>query len=421
MTKSLVVCGGCGNNGAIRRYFIHEKFIKTFAQASLAFAFSIGGMFSGRIVSSLSHLFIKFPWVIVLYPSVLTLRGDIGGVLSGKLSTMLHTGQVKPSFSGNTVDFYSLIKAILMLIFIDSLGMSVFTLIINFLAGYASFQDVVYFLLIPLMTCLLATFFSMPITMATAFASFKRGLDPDIIVYPVIAIISDVIVALCYLFTINFVISLGSLSIRILAISLSLIFVFLFLLSRNDFSFDIYISTLREASPTILLTSLGGVLAGTVLASLRYTLELRPEILVVYPVLLNALGGFGSIIGSITTTRLALGYISSSLSSIRYILFEILTIELASLLMHIVYGLSGFLLCLLTEISASLFILVVLCMFFGLVGPMFMSLISFSIGVIAFNRGWDPDNLVIPLVSSCADIIGTILVALIVSVIYFSI
>lgn len=372
-------------------------------------------------MSSLSHLFIELPWVIVLYPSVLTLRGDIGGVLSGKLSTMLHTGQVKPNFSDNTLDFYSLIKAILMLIFIDSLGMSIFTLIINLLVGYASFHDAVFFLLIPLMTCLLATFFSMPITMVTAFVSFNRGLDPDIIVYPVVAIISDVIVALCYLFTVNIVVSLGSLSIRVLAVSLLLVFSVLFLLSRSDFSLDIYVSTLREASPTILITSLGGVLAGTVLAGLRYTLESRPEILVVYPILLNALGGFGSIVGSITTTRLALGYISSSLSSIRHIFSEILTIELASLLMHVVYGLSVFLLCLLTEIAASLSVLMVLCVFFGFVGPMFMSLISFSISVVAFNRGWDPDNLVIPLVSSCADIIGTVLIALIVSVIYFSI
>lgn len=361
------------------------------------------------------------PWVIVLYPSVLSLRGDIGGVLSGKLSTMLHTGQVKPSFSSNTVDFYSLVKAILMLIFVDSLGMSVFTLIINLLVGYASFHDVVYFMLIPLSTCLLATFFSMPITMITAFASFNRGFDPDIIVYPVVAIISDVIVALCYLFTVNIVISLGSLSMRILAVFLLLTFIVLLIFSRNDFSLNIYVSTLREASPTLLLTSLGGVLSGTVLAGLRYTLELKPEILVVYPVLLNALGGFGSMIGSITTTRLALGYISSKFSSIRFLLSEIFTIELSSLLMHVIYALSGYLLCLLTDISASLFILIVLCVFFGIFGPVFMSLISFSIGVVAFNRGWDPDNLVIPLVSSCADIIGTILIALMVSVIYFSI
>ncbi|HID15344.1 MAG TPA: hypothetical protein EYP16_00875 [Candidatus Atribacteria bacterium] len=244
----------------------------------MAFAFSIGGMFSGRIVSTLSHLFIQMPWVIVLYPSVLSLRGDIGGVLSGKLSTMLHTGQVKPSFSSNTVDFYSLVKAILMLIFVDTLGMSVFTLIINLLVGYASFHDVVYFMLIPLSTCLLATFFSMPITMITAFASFNRGFDPDIIVYPVVAIISDVIVALCYLFTVNIVISLGSLSMRILAVFLLLTFIVLLIFSRNDFSLNIYVSTLREASPTLLLTSLGGVLSGTVLAGLRYTLELKPEI-----------------------------------------------------------------------------------------------------------------------------------------------
>ncbi|NIR48321.1 MAG: hypothetical protein GWN55_04245, partial [Phycisphaerae bacterium] len=42
-----------------------------------------------------------------------------------------------------------------------------------------------------------------PITIAVSFLSFRRGLDPDIIVYPVISTVADVLVTLCYILQLN--------------------------------------------------------------------------------------------------------------------------------------------------------------------------------------------------------------------------
>ena len=371
-------------------------------------------MFSGRIISSFSHLFVAIPWIIALYPSILTLRGDISGVLSGKLGTMIHTGQIKVSFMKNTSEFYALLRAIFMLTFIDSIGMGILTFIVNLPAGHASAADLPYFIVAPLASCALATIISMPITIFTAFLSFKRGLDPDIIVYPVVAIISDVLVAACYAVTVQFTLNHYPASIIVIAAFALIALSTLIYFSRQDLKLRVYASTIREASPVILLTSFGGVIGGVILASFKYALEARPEIIVVYPVLLNALGGFGSMVGSTTTTKLALGLIMPRLSSFREVALDVVGMQISSLLLHLIYGLSSYALCVATGIPASLPSLIILCLLVSLLGSALISVLSFAIGVIAYNKGWDPDNLVIPLESSIADILGTTIIVLVV-------
>ncbi|RLE52032.1 MAG: hypothetical protein DRJ20_00955 [Candidatus Methanomethylicota archaeon] len=401
----------------MRLYTKRQRFWRTFTQSAIALAFSIGGMFSGRIISSFSHLFIALPWIIALYPSILTLRGDISGVLSGKLGTMIHTGQVNVSFTKNTPDFYALLRAIFMLTFIDSIGMGIFTFVVNLPAGHASARDLPYFIVAPLASCLLATMISMPITISTAFLSFKKGLDPDIIVYPVVATISDILVAACYAVTVHLTLAYYPASIIAIASPSLALFLILLYFSRHDFKLRVYASTLKEASPTILLTSFGGVIDGVILASFKYVLEARPEIIVVYPVLLNALGGFGSMVGSSTTTRLALGLIPPNLSSFKDITLDVASMQFASLMLHIVFGLSSYALCAATGIPVKLLSLISLCLLVGLLGSMAISALSFAIGVFAYKKGWDPDNFVIPLVSSVADILGTVLIVLFIDVV----
>ncbi|MCS7365471.1 MAG: magnesium transporter, partial [archaeon GB-1867-035] len=235
----------------MKRWVFLDYINKAFIEVAVALIFSMGGILSGRVFAVSSYFFVEQPWIIALYPSILSVRGDVSGILSGKLGTMLHTGRIRPKFINNTDDFYSLLKAIFMVTFIDAISMGNLTFIISFLVGYTSLNDYPYFLIIPATTCTMATAFSMPLTIFTAFSSFRRGLDPDIIVYPIVAVLNDFLVSSSYVMVIMFTLHLGSYSLNLLACLLSTILLLLLTLSKKNFTSHVYTSTLREATPTV--------------------------------------------------------------------------------------------------------------------------------------------------------------------------
>jgi cation transporter-like permease len=73
-----------------------------FSQSLLALAFNVGGVLSGRLAVIFTPIFMTYPWILAIFPLVLTVKGDVSGVLSGKVGTMLHTGEIRPQLKGNT-------------------------------------------------------------------------------------------------------------------------------------------------------------------------------------------------------------------------------------------------------------------------------------------------------------------------------
>ena len=80
-------------------------------EALFSFSFDIFGILAGFIFASYLNVFQLSTWVIALYPSVLTGRGVINGVLSGRLSTALHLGTIKPALL-HSVKFNKIYKKV---------------------------------------------------------------------------------------------------------------------------------------------------------------------------------------------------------------------------------------------------------------------------------------------------------------------
>lgn len=91
------------------------RVIEAVGQSLLGLSFNLGGMLAGALLTVYFKIFSLAPWVIVLYPCILSMRGAIGGVFSGRLSTGLHLGTVNPKFIGNTRDFYLLFSSVVAL------------------------------------------------------------------------------------------------------------------------------------------------------------------------------------------------------------------------------------------------------------------------------------------------------------------
>ena len=86
-----------------------------FKETALTCLFDIGGLIAGFTIALQLGIFQLSPWALALYPAVVSVKGVITGLLTGRLSTALHLGTVYPKFFGNTKTFYRLIGALVVL------------------------------------------------------------------------------------------------------------------------------------------------------------------------------------------------------------------------------------------------------------------------------------------------------------------
>lgn len=149
---------------------------------------------AGGLISIFAPQFETAPWVLALFPPILTIRGGIGGVFSGNLATMLHLGLIRPQIRDNTPVFYQLISSVFVITLIDTLTMGFFSFVMNLATGSVSLDQVFIFAVVPTVACVMALAVSIPLTILIAIVTFRRGLDPDILVYPILASVNDIIV-----------------------------------------------------------------------------------------------------------------------------------------------------------------------------------------------------------------------------------
>jgi len=378
----------------------------TFKQSLLALTCDLGGIISGRLMIIFAPFFGSVPWILALFPPMLTIRGNISGILSGKLSTMLHTGEVEPRIRNNTKEFYNLIKAIYVLTFIDTAGISAIAFAINSLFFSDTAQYLQFFLMVPVLTCVLAMVVAVPVASYFGIESYKRGLDPSIVLYPMMSTIDDVLVTLCYVLVITVALIPGAIGgMAIAALLLFGIVLVLFLRNRRE---RIFLRTLEEGIPTVLSASMLGTFGGVALSSFRADIESNPSVLMLYPTMIDTLGDIGSILGTMQTTKLALGYVETFWRTLKAASADLLSIESAAAIIHVVFSLVSFLLGMASGLTPNLVMLIALSLISNAFGFLFISIFSLLIATQTFKYGLDPDNFVIPLVTSVSDIIATL-------------
>lgn len=363
------------------------------------------GLFAGGLVSLLSPWFRSRLWLLALYPPILTVRGDISGIFSGNLSTMLHLGLILPRFKRNTDTYYSLISSIYVLTFLDTLGMGLISFTLNLLLSIASPTHLSLYLLISTMTCILAVLVSMPITMFIAITGYKRGLDPDIIIYPYLSSINDVLVSASYVATSTLaLISDLGFSILLTAFLSSLIISALIAWKkRGD---PLFREIIGEGTVTVLLSTLLASLNGIILLRLTGGILRHPGILILYPALIDTLGDIGSIIGSLTTTSLTLGYVRGLRGILNEGLRRTLRVEVVAAPMHLLYALVAFLLLGMPSVEVLLFLMAI-SLLSNLLSFLAISLFTLLLAHITYKRGLNPDNVVIPAITSTSDVVAT--------------
>lgn len=349
--------------------------------------------------------FISNPWILALFPPILTVRGGIGGIFSGNLATMLHLGLIKPKVRGNTEHYTWLIKSVLVITAIDTLILGSFSFLVNLVYGSAVMSQWFLFICIPTVACVFSVGLSIPLTSLIAIQTYKRGLDPDILVYPILASMNDIIVTSFFVVSVFFVLWGGVFYSILVALFVGILTVIGYIAaqSRDNKFFQ---QTLQEGTFVVVMSSIFGSLNGILLSNLGPSIARTPGLMTMYPALTNSLGNIGSIIGSKTTTDIALGYARSFIEELRESSKSIIQVEIPAVAMNIVFALISFTMS--RGSGANLMQLVSIALTTNLISFLVVAMFALWSAHLAFQRGLNPDNIVIPAITSVSDTTATV-------------
>jgi len=129
------------------------------------------------------------PGLLILVPATMGTRGNILGIFSARLTSALHLGTIKPIFRRN-IPLNSNIKTG---IFLSVLISSFSGLVAHFACVFLGFESMgaLNFVLIALMTAIFSDSFLIFVSVLVSFTSFKRNIDPDNILIPIVTTVSD--------------------------------------------------------------------------------------------------------------------------------------------------------------------------------------------------------------------------------------
>ncbi|UCG45281.1 MAG: magnesium transporter [Candidatus Bathyarchaeota archaeon] len=383
-----------------------SRFTQAFRQSTFSLSFNLGAILAGVLLAAYFGSFSLAPWGLAIYPGILSMRGVIGGLFSGRLSTGLHIGTIRIGFTKNTRNFYMLWRATIVLTLESSIMLGAIATIFGVVFWGVDIGESFTILGVVISTMALSLILISPITVLVSTLSFQRGLDPDVTVYPIIATIADVVVTICYILMLEVFFKWDYVG-RYLIGSFSLFFFCLALyILQNDLDEEGFVKTIKESFFTIILVAFIVNITGSFLTRITSIVGSRPGIYLIYPALIDTIGSVGSIVGSTATTKLVLGTLKPSFSSIKKHTYEIGAAWVASLVMFILYAIISHTM-FLTSLAEFTRLLVVL-LITNVLAVLSMVEIAFAVGVLTYRRGWDPDNFVIPIESSLADTITTV-------------
>jgi mgtE-like transporter len=374
-----------------------------FKETSLACIFDIGSLIAGFMIALQLGLFHFTPWAIALYPAVISVKGVITGLLTGRLSTALHLGTIYPRFLGNTKSFYKLIAAMIVLTLATSATISVIAMLFGTLFWGLTFADFAGILTVMVATLSLGLLVAL-MTVWFTFFSFKRSLDPDTIVYPAVSTLANIAITFLYIAVLRIYFSTGW-QWAIILFGLINVFLVLFIVPQNIKEKEFH-RILRESLPTMLLIAFTVNITGTLFKGISDLAGGNREIYTIYPPLIDMIGDAGLVVGSAATVKLTLGVLSPSFSSIKQHAKNILSAWASTLILFVVVGVLSLAINGLLTINGFTSIMIIL-LISNVIAFSAIAIFSFGQAILTFKRGLDPDNFVIPVGSCVADALTT--------------
>ena len=158
---------------------------------------------AGHLLDSSRAEISEVPLILMMVPPINGIGGNIGSILGARLTSALHIGTLEPKLRGQRVLRGNLGATVFISLAIYALIGMAFFVIVQF-AGMSIARSLTFGLafFIAGVALSIAVMF---ITIASAFVSFKGGLDPDNVVIPIVTSVGDVLGVTCLLLAIKIV------------------------------------------------------------------------------------------------------------------------------------------------------------------------------------------------------------------------
>jgi len=313
--------------------------------------------------------------------------------MASRFTTALYMGEMEPKLTDENV-----IRGILI-----SVLLSIIPILILWTAGVIRLDNLsssVLILLIVISSTILVSLLLGFSTAVVTIEPFKRDLDPDMIAAPLVTTISDVLtipmlIAFVLFYEINyFAFYLSSM------LLISAVLVFFAKIRFRSRDRRIFFEILGVLTVLAVVESI----TGNILEYHSKIVYTSAIFSIIYPAILDSLGNYGAIVASKTSTNLHLGAIKGFLD--RDILLEVFSLFTTSFFIAFFMNLIGVLITLKLA-NKYVGILIPFIITFPVVTVLVMLLAS-AFAVIFHRFNLDPDNVTVPVITTVADLIGTV-------------
>ncbi|GAD51333.1 Mg/Co/Ni transporter MgtE [Halarchaeum acidiphilum MH1-52-1] len=174
-------------------------------------------------------------------------------------------------------------------------------------------------------------------------------------------------------------------------------------MSIRDVAADAY----REAAPALVASMIGGLFSGVVLSGMRAELRLVPGLIVCVPALLATRGNVYGSLGARLATGLHQGLVRPHFEADDRLLAAGAAAMANGLLASVFAAVLAF--CVLLALGrevAGLGVLVAVALIAGLLSGLVLTGAVVAVVFVGFRRGYNPDALVGPLVTTIGDVFG---------------
>lgn len=362
---------------------------------------AIGDLIAGIVLGKMSHLLEAYPGLIVLIPGAIGMRGNIFGALGSRLGSNLHIGILSTELRKSKV-LNENIEATIILTLIMSIFLGFMAWLICEISNFKNI-GMVDFTIISVMGGIISGIFLLPATILIALKSYENGWDPDNITTPLIAASGDLFTLPSLFIAILF---LELVKNTILEFTFFLLFILLgligFLIGLRGGKY--LKSIVSQSVPVLLLCSIFGTTAGSILNTKLSTILDNPSILALVPLFSGESGDLVSILGARLSSGLHSGIIPPSLIPRKGALHNFGIIIILSIVIYPTIGVLAYL------ISTALGLptipihkMVMISSFAGYILTPFLLILGFYLNSLSYRRELDPDNVVVPLSTSLTD------------------
>ncbi len=392
--------------------FFHD-FSDLFRQAPFSLLFcSFTGLLAGIGLSLMADMLQLLPGLMILIPPAIAMRGNVYSALVSRLGTSMHLGLFSPTLKKGGA-LYQNAYASLLLTLILSAILGFLAKIVADAFGMPNIISLPGFILISVIGGLISGIILLGIAILVSIIGYRRNWDLDNMSSPIITSAGDMIT----------IPSLFLAAIALLKIDgaspeglLSLLFSILFILAaffcaiKGLKSADAAVRRiLSESIPMLFVCGILSTLAGITLDMKLPILIAVPAILVIIPPFLGESNALGGILSARLSSMLHIGTVNPKQFPDKLVAANFAVMYLFSIAVFLFVGVLSYIASFLLDISTpSIFEMVSISLLGGILCTTFLNFASYYIAILSFRFGMDPDNEIIPLITSLTDVVGVL-------------